>query len=773
MFEFVTGVWRPAEGVRVEVVPVPTDRPPHTLVLASPGMALVLHARGGSSLTGVAGLPAAPIQPGDRVLLFVPSSFDTVVQLGGLTGSDGQPAQLRCRLTLAVSDPVTLAGKLAPGKTELTADDLGRMLAGESAFHLVARRAMRLSEAGLVSALAADLTEALELVGLRLEAPPADVRILRGAGAGAAVQPGVLGEGRPPSTAISRADSTMSTPRHVDIRPDGRGDYPTLDEAIRQVPAGTTIVLAAGEYRLSRPLRVTRALMLLGAGMDQTRLVCASPGQVVLFEGSGPFGARGVTFVHEGGEVGDVVVVAGGSVDFQHCRFGGAVYDPDTDTGGAGLWLEGDARGTVRDCIASSNDDGIRVSYQAQPTLEANTCEQNKNNGIAYVGTASGSARNNTCRANGAYGIAVGERAGPTLDTNTCERNKQGGIAYVGLAAGTARNNICRDNSNSGIFVGEQAQPTLEANTCEQNKYNGITYGGSAAGTARNNTCRVNSNSGIFVGEDAQPILEANACEKNEMAGIAYVGTASGTARNNTCRANELCGILANDEAQPTLEANTCEQNKSHGIAYFGSAAGTARNNTCRANGQAGIAVGERAGPTLDANTCERNKSHGITYAGSAAGTVRNNTCRANELCGISVDEEAQPTLDANTSERNKRAGIGYFGTAAGTARQNTCRANETEGILVLEQAHPTLEANTCEQNETVGIAYFGSGAGTACNNTCRANAHWGIYVDEQAAPTLEGNTCMENTDGPLYVASTARPILEKAQRKARKWWQG
>jgi parallel beta-helix repeat protein len=90
--------------------------------------------------------------------------------------------------------------------------------------------------------------------------------------------------------------------------------------------------------------------------------------------------------------------------------------------------------------------------------------------GIGYFGSASGTARNNLCAANEFHGIQVSNQAQPTLEGNTCRENKRSGIAYFGSASGTARNNLCTANGLHGIGVNEQAQPTLEGNTCRENK---------------------------------------------------------------------------------------------------------------------------------------------------------------------------------------------------------------------------------------------------------------------------------------------------------------
>jgi parallel beta-helix repeat protein len=420
------------------------------------------------------------------------------------------------------------------------------------------------------------------------------------------------------------------------VAPDGSGNFRSLEEAVQQARPGAVIYLKAGIHRLKHPLVIDKPLTLIGEGMETTRIVCDGEGCVVEFSGDGLFSARDLAFVHEGTKWGDAVRANKGEVQFYRCLFTGGVRDEANQRGGSGLWLYGTARGDVRECVASGNEGtGIRVSGEAQPTLEGNTCRENKRSGIAYFGSASGTARNNLCTANKFYGIGIYEQAQPTLEGNTCQENKEAGIAYFGSAAGTARQNTCVGNEYDGIYVDEQAQPTLEGNTCRENKSRGIAYFGSAAGTARQNTCVGNEYDGIYVDEQAQPTLEGNTCQENKEAGIAYFGRAAGTARQNTCVGNEYHGIYVDEQAQPTLEGNTCRENKGDGIAYYGSASGTARNNLCTANEFHGIGVHKQAQPTLEGNTCRENKQSGIAYFGSASGTARNNLCTANKFRGI------------------------------------------------------------------------------------------------------------------------------------------
>jgi parallel beta-helix repeat protein len=210
------------------------------------------------------------------------------------------------------------------------------------------------------------------------------------------------------------------------VAPDGSGNFRSLEEAVQQARPGAVIYLKAGIHRLKHPLVIDKPLTLIGEGMETTRIVCDGEGCVVEFSGDGLFSARDLAFVHEGTKWGDAVRANKGEVQFYRCLFTGGVWDEANQRGGSGLWLYGTARGDVRECVASGNEGtGIRVSGEAQPTLEGNTCRENKRSGIAYFGSASGTARNNLCTANKFHGIGVNEQAQPTLEGNTCRENKQ------------------------------------------------------------------------------------------------------------------------------------------------------------------------------------------------------------------------------------------------------------------------------------------------------------------------------------------------------------
>ena len=109
------------------------------------------------------------------------------------------------------------------------------------------------------------------------------------------------------------------------VSPSGGGDYRTLEEAIRNVPAGATLHLASGTHRLYTPLVLTDDIVLEGEGMDVTRIVCDREECVVRFSGKGRFQAQDLSFVHEGSRWANVVVVDDGQISLLRCRFTGGV----------------------------------------------------------------------------------------------------------------------------------------------------------------------------------------------------------------------------------------------------------------------------------------------------------------------------------------------------------------------------------------------------------------------------------------------------------------
>ena len=336
----------------------------------------------------------------------------------------------------------------------------------------------------------------------------------------------------------------------------------TLIEALVQAEPGQSILIRRGTYFLVNPLLIENQITLVGEGQGETRLIGRYQSYLARISTSKHVEVKGISFIHEGKNPGDCIIVEEGEVFFTKCSFQGAVYDKVADTHGAGLRLTANSHGRISNCNFYKNEcNGIWLGGNSNFRLIENICKENRWSGIAYFGNSGGTASNNLCENNGKRGIYIAENAQPNLEANTCRRNKWSGISYYEATVGTAKENLCENNELYGIAVGANAQPILVANTCFENKNSGIYFFGNSEGTAKQNVCNENGEYGIVVGQQSKPELNVNTCSGNRNSGIFFFGTAAGTVKNNLCERNGNFGVYINSRANPILEANTFGNN--------------------------------------------------------------------------------------------------------------------------------------------------------------------------------------------------------------------
>ncbi len=398
--------------------------------------------------------------------------------------------------------------------------------------------------------------------------------------------------------------SPTSTPKpSIELNADGTGDYPDLPSAIQAARAGDSIFMEEGMYILNEPLIIEKAITLVGEGVEKTIVSSLAEGEVLKFNGKGPFTLKHISFKSGNEEIADGVVVESGDIDFQNCSFNGGAM-ADEMNGGSGLVLgPGIINGAITGCNMDGNKNaGIRLFGESHPLLENNSCSKNRI-GIWYAENSAGTARKNRCISNLQIGIANTGETKSILEENVCSGNGIAGIGFAEKSIGTAHKNQCRENTQFGIMIINTAQPILVENDCSKNGESGISYHNKSSGISRNNQAYEHKVAGIAVSGESNPTLEGNVCSKNEF-GIVYRGDTGGTARKNECFENSNVGIGVAQNAQPVLEENIVTKNNMAGIAYVGGAAGIARNNQCVENSVFGIVIRESAKPTLENNNC-------------------------------------------------------------------------------------------------------------------------------------------------------------------------
>ena len=324
----------------------------------------------------------------------------------------------------------------------------------------------------------------------------------------------------------------------IPLEPHEGDDLESIQTAIENALPGGTVQLSSGRFVVRGRLVIVKPIALIGAGMDETEIVCADSDAVVEVSVDGSFSISDLSVRHTGLLPADVVRVSAARLEVTHCSFEGAISVTDS-LPSAGLRVTGATDATVASCRITGNAGmGILVEDEASLRLMDSTCSENTMVGVALKQAAGGALERNECSANGEDGILVSGAAIVSLSDNKCSANGQAGIRLSGTATGHVRRNECLSNAVYGIYVLDQATPLLEDNRCVDNGDAGvgagIAYFGMAAGTALRNRCSASTH-GIAVAHTASPLLKENHCTENDSAGIAYYGRGAGTAYRNEC----------------------------------------------------------------------------------------------------------------------------------------------------------------------------------------------------------------------------------------------
>jgi parallel beta-helix repeat protein len=437
--------------------------------------------------------------------------------------------------------------------------------------------------------------------------------------------------------------SELISPTVIELSPEDTQE--TIIKAFERIRAGGTIRLESGSYYIDTNIVIKKPLKLIGISGS---VFVATNHKSLIFRAEGDSQVQYISFQNT------AIRVKKGDVTIINCKSlaGNVNYSAIQATSSALVRAE--------NCVVRGYLHGIYAEGNATLKAYNNTCEGNKQVGIALFGSAQGEVSGNACRNNGIHGIYADKQSRLVARNNTCEGNKGSGIYLFGSAQGEVSGNTCRNNGYHGIAASQQSRLVARNNTCEGNRDSGIYLFGSAQGEVSGNACRNNGLHGIAASQQSRLVARNNTCEGNKQVGIALFGSAQGEVEGNICRSNGSYGIYADNQSRLVARNNTCEGSKKYsGIALFGSAQGEVSGNACRNNGLHGIAAHEQSRLVARNNTCEGNKSCGIFLYGRASGTIENNTCAYNKY-GI-------------YSLRTVRAYVGY----------NECYSNSVRDILL------------------------------------------------------------------------------------------
>lgn len=268
-----------------------------------------------------------------------------------------------------------------------------------------------------------------------------------------------------------------------------------LMTALAESAPGSTLELAAGEFRLSEPIVLLAGVVIRGAGRDRTSIVSSAGEAAVLALTDGRVELRDLTIRHEGKAAASAVL--GGpaaALVVTASRLTGAVSDAGGQ-GGSGILMfgtgtEGSGRGTtveVTDADLSGNQvAGLVLSGGHRASVAGSDFRDNGQCGICFLDASDGSVQGSTFTANGVgvavtgsarpslvdltitggqVGIQAGDTAAPVLSRVSISGSARAAMIYSAKAAGRIDGAVCT-KVPFGIVIGPEAYPDLGANRC-------------------------------------------------------------------------------------------------------------------------------------------------------------------------------------------------------------------------------------------------------------------------------------------------------------------
>ncbi len=294
--------------------------------------------------------------------------------------------------------------------------------------------------------------------------------------------------------------ATTEAPTNIYVKPDGSGDYPTIQAAVNNASSYDTIIVAPGTYTENVDVNVDNLTIRSESGSGLTTVQASNPYDHVFY-------------------------VTANSVTISGFVLTGATGDSKS-----GIYLDKVEECSILNNIASNTDYGIGLYYSNNNTLENNTVNWNKNYGILLLSSSSNTLENNTASNTDYGGIGLYISNNNTLENNIVSNNYYG--VYLYISSNNTLDNNTASNNDNGILLFDLSNNTLENNTVNWNKNYGICLSSSNSNTLESNTANSNTDCGIHLISSSNNLIFNN--KFNNGKNTYFTGTNDGNVWNTT-----------------------------------------------------------------------------------------------------------------------------------------------------------------------------------------------------------------------------------------------
>lgn len=335
---------------------------------------------------------------------------------------------------------------------------------------------------------------------------------------------------------------------------DGSGDFLSLTDAVRRVPANSLLLVRPGIY--NEGLLIDKSLEIVGDGALGEIILRATTSSCLVMQTDAAI-IRNLTLRGQSraGGANDEGFFA---VDIAHGRPLFEACDISSDSLACVAIHNPTAAPLIRSCrIHHGVDSGVYAFDGAQGLIEACDISENSNIGIAITSGASTVILDCHVHHGADAGIVVWDKATSVIEGCDIYTNARTNVGISDAGDATLRRCRIHDGDNTGVFTHRDGRATLEA--CNIYRHAAPEVAVTGGGEVRLKGCQIHDSQahGVFVQDAGNAQLETCDVFRNRESGVHV--DAYGIAVVRACRINDNGHVAVSCEAGGAVEVVGCD----------------------------------------------------------------------------------------------------------------------------------------------------------------------------------------------------------------------
>lgn len=329
------------------------------------------------------------------------------------------------------------------------------------------------------------------------------------------------------------------------VSADGRGDYESINAALKATAPGARLLVRPGVYNES--VRLDRQVEIVGDGPREKIIVRADDSSCLLMD---TYRARVAGLTLRGAAPFFAVDIPRGRLLLEDC-------DLSSDTLSC-VGVHGrEAAPLIRGCrIHNAADSGLYFFDGAAGVVEGCEVSGSANVGVAVTGRASPAVRRSKIYGGADAGIVVWKEGDCLVEGCEIYGNRRAGLGVSEGGRATVRSCRIYKGDNSGVFVHDGGDATLEG--CDIFGHREAEVAVETEGRLRALRCQIHDglDSGVFVRRGGQALIQECDIRGNGGAGIKVAEGGAASVSGSDLSANRLGAWDVEDGAHLEGEGN-------------------------------------------------------------------------------------------------------------------------------------------------------------------------------------------------------------------------